>query len=401
MFKNRMAKGLFPVVGFIMLLNGCAKSPETDTHFFNKKDLTGWNTSQMQYWSVEDSAIVGRTNEEVKRNQFLWSSVKVKDFYLSVDVRLDSVDRNAGIQIRSTRIDDYGQAMGYQADIGLNYGVNIWGTLYHEDGRGLLQTADAAQTQSIVKDNDWNRYEILASGDRIWIAVNGRIITATEDKGGDKEGFIALQIHAGPAQTVRYKINELVHDPLIVLAGKNESELNAMLHKPLVPGKGEKSINLKSGDIIAFAGGSNIVNMQNDGYLETLLTAYYPKAKLRFRNIAWEGDQVNEQFRDVGFGSWMQNLDSTKANTVFVQFGQMESLQGIENLQSFINAYKKLLDSIKNSGKQVVVVSPISFEPNLLKVNDSAQWNNPLEHTAIQYYFNAIQLMAQTENYPF
>lgn len=126
--------------------SGCTRSPEIEKDFFNKKDLTGWSASQMQYWSVEDSAIVGKAADDIPRNQFLWSRVKVKDFYLHVDVKLDSSDRNAGIQFRSAQINDYGQAYGYQADIGVNYGVNIWGTLYHEDGRGLLHTSDPSKT---------------------------------------------------------------------------------------------------------------------------------------------------------------------------------------------------------------------------------------------------------------
>ncbi len=122
---------------------------------------------------------------------------------------------------RSSKADDYGQATGYhKADIGLNNGVNVWGTLYHEHGRGLLHTSDPEKT--IVKNGEWNQYEILAVGHKIWIAVNGQIISATEDINGEKEGYIALQIHAGPAQTVGYRINELIHDPNLVLAGKKK-----------------------------------------------------------------------------------------------------------------------------------------------------------------------------------
>jgi putative heme-binding domain-containing protein len=380
-----------------ILLQSCSSG--TDKNFFNKKDLTGWSSSQMQYWSVEDSAIVGKATEEVPRNQFLWSSVKVKDFYLSVDVQLDSADKNAGIQFRSKKADDYGQAIGYQADIGLNYGVNIWGTLYHEHGRGLLHTSDPEKT--IVKNGDWNHYEILAVGHKIWIAVNGNIISATEDTGGEEEGYIALQIHSGPAQTVRYKINKLVHNPEIKLAGKDKKELDNLLHKPLVPAEGQSSIKLKPGNTVAFAGGTNIVNMQSDGYLETLLTYYFPGSPIRFRNMGWEGDNVYEQFRDVGFGDWKHNLDSLNPDVVFVQFGQMEALDGIKKLPDFISAYKKLLNSIKKDGRKIVVLSPIDYEKTFLKINDSAQWNDPLKKTDLQYYFNAIQLMAQTEGYSF
>ena len=386
----------------LFLFCGCSDSPKIDEAFFNKKDLSGWaaaSAEQMEYWSVEDSAIVGRANKEVPRNQFLWSSVKVKDFYLNIDVKLDSADRNAGIQFRAQKINDYRQAMGYQADIGLNYGVNIWGTLYDEDGRGLLHTSDPKQT--IVKDGDWNKYEILASGDRIWIAINGNVVSATKDKEGAAEGFIALQIHSGPAQTVHYRINELVHDPVVSLGGKSEAEMNQLLHKPLVPVPGQRNIDLKSGNVVAFAGGTNIANMLNDGYLETLLTTYFAESQVKYRNVAWEGDQVTEQFRDVGFGDWLTNLDSLQSDVVFVQFGQMEALRGEKELPAFIDAYKKLLDSLRKKGKQIVILSPVAYEPSVLKVNDQPLWNNPLEKAAIQQYMHAIQLMAQTEGYAF
>lgn len=384
---------------FAILLIGCKGSQKTETAFFNKKDLAGWTAANMQYWSVEDSAIVGKAVDEVERNQFLWSDVKVEDFYLSVDVKLDSSNRNAGIQFRSQKVNDYGQAMGYQADIGLNYETSVWGTIYYEDGRGLLHTSDPSRSPE--KKGEWNHYEILASGDRMWVAVNGKIISAMQDKGGDKEGYIALQIHAGPAQTVRYRINELVHNPLISLAGKTEEELNALLRAPLVPVPGFNTVKLKTGDIVAFTGGTNTANMSNDGYLETLLTSYFADEDITFRNLGWEGDNVYEQFRDVGFGDWFTNLDSLKASTVFVQFGQMEVLEGEDKLPEFITAYKNLLDTLHSAGKQVIILSPNDFEPELLKVNDSAQWNNPVKKRSIRKYFNAIQLMAQNEGYPF
>ncbi len=79
----------------------------------------------------------------------------------------------------------------------------------------------------------------------------------------------------------------------------------------------------------------------------------------------------------------------------------MEALDGIKKLPAFISAYKNLLDSIKKEGRKIVVLSPIDYETTFLKINDSAQWNDPLKKTDLQYYFNAIQLMAQMEGYPF
>jgi hypothetical protein len=193
--------------------------------FFNGKDLTNWAAAKMKYWSVEDGAIVGHTTEFVRGNQFLWSTIEVDDFYLSVDVKIDPPACNAGIQFRSKSINDAGQAHGYQADIG--GGSSLWGKLYHEHGRGKLDWNNKAA--GIVKEGDWNRLEILAVGDRIWTAVNGTLCTAVKDPEGEAKGRIALQIHGGPPQTVRYRINKLVHNPKVALGSLSEAELQAAL----------------------------------------------------------------------------------------------------------------------------------------------------------------------------
>ena len=196
--------------------------------FFNGKDLAGWSGNE-GFWSVEDGAIVGHSDEKVRKNEFLWSEVPVKNFYLSVDVKLTPADRNAGVQFRSIKINKHGQARGYQADIGKDKkGWHLWGKLYHEHGgRGKLDWNDRAL--EVVKPDDWNRCEILAVGDRIWTAVNGTLCVALRDPEGEREGHIALQIHGGPPQTVRYRNPTLIHDPPVAFAGLNEEELEAAL----------------------------------------------------------------------------------------------------------------------------------------------------------------------------
>ncbi len=196
--------------------------PDAGIVFFNGEDLSGWSGNE-GFWSVEDGAIVGSSERPVAKNEFIWSEVPVADFHLVVDVKLTPDKRNAGIQFRSRKVDDHGQAHGYQADVGAGF----WGKLYHEHGRGKLDWDDRAA--GAVKPGGWNRYEILAVGDRIWTAINGTLCVAIRDPGGERSGQIALQIHSGPPQTVRYRGLRLTHDPPVELAGMGEAELDAKL----------------------------------------------------------------------------------------------------------------------------------------------------------------------------
>jgi hypothetical protein len=42
----------------------------------------------------------------------------------------------------------------------------------------------------------WNRYEILAIGHKIWTAINGTLSVAVEDPAGELSGYIAFQFIA-------------------------------------------------------------------------------------------------------------------------------------------------------------------------------------------------------------
>ncbi|MEE2711812.1 MAG: family 16 glycoside hydrolase [Planctomycetota bacterium] len=206
---------LATVLGMVVVV-GVAQ-PGTES-FFNGKDLTGWKGND-GYWSVQDRAIVGHSDKDVPRNEFIWSHLEVKDFYLAVDVKLTPDGRNAGIQFRSKPVNASGQALGYQADVG----SAVWGKLYHEHGRGKLDWNDRGL--KAVKPGEWNRYEILAVGHRIWLALNGKLCVAIHDPKGELSGRIAFQVHSGPPQTVRYRIAKLVRDPPVALATMNEAQL--------------------------------------------------------------------------------------------------------------------------------------------------------------------------------
>ena len=207
---------------------GWVPRPQSDVSFFNGKDLTGWSASEMKYWSVKDGAVMGHSAVKVPGNKFIWADGEVEDFYLTVEVKLTPDNRNAGIQFRSKKANASGQAFGYQADVG----GGVWGKLYHEHGRGKLDWNNNAV--GAVKPGEWNRYEILAVGHKIWTAINGKLCVALEDPKGELSGKISFQVHGGPAQTVLYRNPTLVHNPKIALEKQTEKQLLAALPKKKV-----------------------------------------------------------------------------------------------------------------------------------------------------------------------
>lgn len=206
---------------FILFSFGVLRGKEV---FFNGKDLSGWSAEDMSYWSVNNGAIVGTNGEQkVPGNQFLWYDQKVQDFKLTLQVKQFPFAANAGIQFRSERQPN-GSAIGYQADIGKGW----WGSLYHEHGRKILAKNKDAKGKNL-KSEQWNKYEILAVGHRIWLAINGKITVALRDPIGEIDGQVSLQVHGGMPQKVIYKELILERNPKVEWGDMNEKELNKLL----------------------------------------------------------------------------------------------------------------------------------------------------------------------------
>ena len=68
----------------------------------------------------------------------------------------------------------------------------------------MLVQADAAETERLVKKDDWNSYEIRCEGPRIRLILNGvQTVDYVETDGNiPLGGVIAVQVHGGgPSET--------------------------------------------------------------------------------------------------------------------------------------------------------------------------------------------------------
>jgi hypothetical protein len=153
---------------------------------------------------------------------------------------------------------------------------------------------------------------------------------------------------------------------------------------------------LRQDDVVAFLGGETVVQELEQGHLESLLTAAFPGTGIRYRNLAWEGDTVFEQPRDVNFPGVPEQLERVGATVVFCQFGQAESLAGKDGLPAFVAAYEKLLDAVAAPPRRAVLVTPLPFErPANPLLPDLSQRNADLG-----LYVHAIRELATRRGVP-
>lgn len=174
---------------------------------FDGKTFDGWEGDTENSFRIEDGAVVGGNLEKpIPRNEFLVTKKRYGNFVLTLECKGLGEGCNGGIQIRSERVPDHHEMIGYQADMDQN--GDIWGNLYDESRRNRnLVEADHAEVAKVFKKDDWNRYEIRCEGKRIRLFLNG-LLTADYTEADDavvQEGVIGLQIHGGPPSETWYR----------------------------------------------------------------------------------------------------------------------------------------------------------------------------------------------------
>jgi hypothetical protein len=184
----------------LMPLNDCTAQakPGEWQEIFNGKDLTGWKALNGKHkWEVRDSVIVG-TDVQGEPNGFLCTINDYGDFILELEVFIDTLMNNSGVQFRTRSTADYlnGRVHGYQMEVDPK--PQQWsGSIYDEGGqRGWLYTTELnAVAKHAFKNNQWNKYRIECFGtsNRTW--VNGIAVANLVDT-DSQLGFIGLQLHA-------------------------------------------------------------------------------------------------------------------------------------------------------------------------------------------------------------
>ena len=222
-------KFAFPLsVAFCFLCTAAIADQPSDpdvTVLYGGGDLTQW-AGRTDLWSAENGEIVGRTSDKdpIDANTFLiWQGDQPANFELTAQFKIEG--GNSGIQYRSKVLDeDKFIVGGYQADI--DFTNKFAGILYEEKGRGILANrgesvtiaadgekskksfGDAEKLAAGIHPGEWNDFRIVADGNKLQHFINETMTAEVIDEQSDRSsprGVIALQIHRGPAMTVRFK----------------------------------------------------------------------------------------------------------------------------------------------------------------------------------------------------
>ena len=202
----------FALLGAVVLtvITGCQSKPEPPRYvqIFDGKTFAGWDGDVEKTWRIKDDAFVGGSLETtVPRNEFVATTRQFTNFVLRLQFKLEGTEGfvNGGVQMRSQRIPNHHEMIGYQVDIG---DPTWWGSIYDESRRNkVMAQADTNQVNKILRRGDWNQYEIRCEGKRVRAYINGLMtVDYTEaDDAIPQFGRIGLQVHGGGKAVLSYR----------------------------------------------------------------------------------------------------------------------------------------------------------------------------------------------------
>ncbi len=166
---------------------------------FNGRDLDGWNIHGTERWYVENGELVCESGPDAEYG-YLATEKIYKDFDLTLEFKQEA-NGNSGVFFRSslegTRI------TGWQAEVAPP--GNFTGGIYESYGRDWLVQPDSIKDEAL-RMGEWNIMRVRVVGDHVTTWLNGvEMIDLRDEKIGEAEGVIALQIHSGGGIKLRWR----------------------------------------------------------------------------------------------------------------------------------------------------------------------------------------------------
>lgn len=164
----------------------------------------------------------------------------------------------------------------------------------------------------------------------------------------------------------------------------------------------EDSFELRDGERVVFLGNTFIERAQNYGYLETILAIGGPRRNVTFRNLGWSADNVFGHSRAVfdrpsaGLGKLRKQVVEAKPTVLLIGYGSNAAYAGKKGLDSFLEGYSRLLDTLAGTGARIVLLSPIRLEDKGSPLPSPGPQNANLA-----VYVKAIGELASGRGYPY
>lgn len=124
-------------------------------------------------------------------------------------------------------------------------------------------------------------------------------------------------------------------------------------------------VTFRTNDLVLFYGNSLMERLAEHGELEAWVQLAQPEKKLRFRSLAWTGDEVGHRLRAEGYAEHLKSLLAQwPARVVIAGFGMNESFPGARGRAGFQAQLSAYLDHLRrlHPDATLVLLAPTAAE---------------------------------------
>ena len=166
---------------------------------FNGENLDGWRIHGTEKWYVENGELVCESGPDSA-----YGYLATLDTFQDIDLTLEfkqEANGNSGVFFRSSV--EGVKVSGWQAEVAPP--GSHTGGIYESYGRGWLKQIDP-EHEGYLKMGEWNLLRVRVVGDHVQTWLNGhKMVDFHDEKIGEAEGSVALQIHDGGGIKVRWR----------------------------------------------------------------------------------------------------------------------------------------------------------------------------------------------------
>jgi len=175
---------------------GCAllTSAAGERRLFDGASLDGWVRAGNGLWTVQDNAIVGRSNHQQPGPGYLFTDSEFDDFDLQLEFWI-SKSGNSGVYVRQPlrqfgiegdQRPAHSPGDGVEIQISYKAGNNVTGAVYDRQ----------KATRLVGAEERWNAFRIECRGPRLRVWVDGTLVNDFSPL-ASRKGAIGFQVHGG------------------------------------------------------------------------------------------------------------------------------------------------------------------------------------------------------------
>ncbi len=297
---------------------------------------------------------------------------------------------------------------------------NIWGLWFGLGIAGKYTEISAAYDPKKLADGNWHHVAGTFDGQHLRLYIDGAKVSEREEPGQLAPG------RPTPGSIGAYNgRNEPFHggiDDMRVYSGaladrqisqlfenKGEPSTDDILGHWKLDGNLDNEADKKpelaadpSQHRIVFLGNTLLYGMDQNGYLETALTARWPYHDLTFRNLGWPADDVfgtarSEFGSDQDTGGWqppgakqgfgytvmIRQLTDSRPTSLIVGYGSEVAFATSDSeFKRFQGGYEDLLATLEKSGAKIILLGPPRHEAFGAPMPDPAEQNVRLQRVS-------------------